>query len=354
MRAIVYSSYPDEDPSFRLRMVPVIERLRERGYSVQSHSLFTTKMYRNRNRNAAYRLLVGGLLVCRMVGRAVTVTFQRHVDVVVVHREVFPFFLPIFEKLALRRTRFSILDFDDALYAEPSHGKDWRSWLRKPGRFSEAVRAADVVTASSPVLVKWASAHNTNVRLALTLPPVRPAVRWPDEGVPPTVWIGSDSTLDQLRHRLRAIERATRHFGSTITVMAGDRAVSAHWPPGTVVKRWGSAEEAELLTRPAVGVMPLTSDEWAAGKGAFKALLYMSAGWPVVLSPVGMNEWLVEQSGAGILANSEEDWERSVAELLADSKRCSTLGERGRAWLEQVRGDLSLPEIVERELHDAR
>ena len=52
---------------------------------------------------------------------------------------------------------------------------------------------------------------------------------------------------------------------------------------------WSAATEAGSLAAAHIGVMPLTDDEWARGKCAFKLLQYMAASLPCVASPVGAN-----------------------------------------------------------------
>jgi len=47
-------------------------------------------------------------------------------------------------------------------------------------------------------------------------------------------------------------------------------------------------------------------------------LQYMAAGLPVVASPVGVNTQLVQESGAGVLADTPAAWDRALRELAAD------------------------------------
>ncbi|WP_146070708.1 glycosyltransferase family 4 protein [Cryobacterium sp. M91] len=271
---------------------------------------------------------------------------MRRVNVLVIHREAFPFATPWLERLAMSRAEFSVLDFDDALFAEPTHGRDWRRRFRNPAKFSDVVRAADLVTVASPVLLEWASKLNPHVELALTLPPSRRQVNWSEDGPVPVVWIGSDSTVDQLLTRLEPIRDAVAHLSSEVRILSGDQTLSRVWPSNVSAARWSEAGEDALLSVPGVGVMPLTSDTWGKGKGAYKALLYLSAGWPVVMSPVGMNIWVLNASQAGRLADSEDSWREAVSLLLDNPVLCSELGDRGRKWLEMARHKYDLANII--------
>lgn len=52
--------------------------------------------------------------------------------------------------------------------------------------------------------------------------------------------------------------------------------------------------------------MPLIDDEWARGKCSFKMLQYFSAGIPVVASPVGMNNKILESADVGYSAKNKK------------------------------------------------
>ena len=62
------------------------------------------------------------------------------------------------------------------------------------------------------------------------------------------------------------------------------------WPEIQVERvPWSAATEAGSLAAAHIGVMPLSDDEWARGKCAFKLLQYMAASLPCVASPIGAN-----------------------------------------------------------------
>jgi glycosyltransferase involved in cell wall biosynthesis len=71
------------------------------------------------------------------------------------------------------------------------------------------------------------------------------------------------------------------------------------------------------------------------GKAGFKLLQYMAAGLPVVASPVGFNRELVRHGVNGFLADSAEEWERYLTQLLNDRDLRRRMGQQGRQLVEK-------------------
>jgi glycosyltransferase involved in cell wall biosynthesis len=89
------------------------------------------------------------------------------------------------------------------------------------------------------------------------------------------------------------------------------------------------ADEPAQLRRFDVGVLPEPDDAWTRGKGAFKGMLYMAAGVPVVASRVGVNEEVID--GGGFCVDDEDGWVDALGRLLRDAALRQHLGEVGRA-----------------------
>ncbi len=79
-----------------------------------------------------------------------------------------------------------------------------------------------------------------------------------------------------------------------------------------------------------IGLMPYPDDEWARGKCAFKALLYMSVGIPAVCSAVGMAEEIVDHGQTGFLARSEDEWYAALETLVSNQRTRARVGAAGR------------------------
>ncbi len=141
-------------------------------------------------------------------------------------------------------------------------------------------------------------------------------------------WIGSPSTTPDLE----SVAEVLRCVPSAETRLVGADPKTLHWPEAEVVP-WSYDTEVELVQSFAVGVMPLRKTEWALGKCALKALLYMACGVPCVATPYGAACEIIEHGVNGLLADSPDEW-REALERLRDPDYRSTLGNAARAAVE--------------------
>jgi len=79
-----------------------------------------------------------------------------------------------------------------------------------------------------------------------------------------------------------------------------------------------------------IGLMPLIDDEWHRGKCAFKAIEYMACGVPVVISPVGENNYLVQDNESGYFAGNIDEWHVKIKKLIMNERLRKELGIKGQ------------------------
>jgi glycosyltransferase involved in cell wall biosynthesis len=152
---------------------------------------------------------------------------------------------------------------------------------------------------------------------------------------PPTVaWIGSPENLIYLEMIRPALARlAMRYPTFRVRVICSE---FPDWPEINVERvPWSSQSEAASLAGAHIGVMPLTDDEWARGKCAFKLLQYMAASLPCVASPVGANTEAVIDGVTGFHARDNDEWERNLERLIESADLRARLGASGHAHVEQ-------------------
>jgi glycosyltransferase involved in cell wall biosynthesis len=248
-------------------------------------------------------------------------------DLVVVQR-ILPH--PALQRLLAGQCRALAFDFDDAIDA--THAGAAAAVPDARRRFAHMLALADAAIASTPALAAKARSACDRVFVipsAVDCDRYRPRARAEGPARETTIgWIGRDSTTMYLEPVLPVLERLKRAHPelrvSLVGALPGTGTGFAECPP------WSLATELDHLARFDVGIMPLSDDEWARGKGGYKLLQYFACGIPAVASPVGANPALVAHGHTGLLARDAREWEESLSLLIGDRDRARAMGASGR------------------------
>ena len=257
----------------------------------------------------------------------------RRSTVVVVQREALPFGPALLEALAARM-RPIVWDVDDAVWEEfesPTAGRV-PQWVRATaGKYRWLCRNASEVWAGSEILAQWCRRHSDAVTVIPTVVPVSEVLEEPShENV--AGWVGSHSTgrfLERVLPALAQIERPP----DVIVVGAKVRP-----PEGLHVSQmpWSQQAEDLALKSMRVGLYPVDRDHpLAEGKCGLKAILYMAAGIPPVVTPTTTNAAIVRHGIEGLHAETYQEWLQAVHRLLSDDElwaRCSRAAHRRALW----------------------
>jgi len=300
VRKALLLGYGLEQPSFRHRMLNLVTPLQAAGWEVRTER-FPSGRYGIRTWQRRDLL--------------------RSADVVILHQIKLS---ALEARLIASLSRHRIFDVDDAIYVrkprrlgEPVNDSIWRR-----RKFDATCRWSDVVAAGNDVLATSIDASAYRATTAM-----------PDD--PPTIaWIGSPENLIYLEMIRPALARlATRHPALRLRVICSE---FPDWPEITIERvAWSSQTEAASLATAHIGIMPLTDDEWARGKCAFKLLQYMAASLPCVASPVGANTEAVIDGLNGFHARDNDQWERALGRLIDSPPLRLQLGAAGRVHVEQ-------------------
>jgi len=103
----------------------------------------------------------------------------------------------------------------------------------------------------------------------------------------------------------------------------------------TIFCKWNKSTEVEDLCEVDIGIMPLPNDDWAKGKCGFKGLQYMSLGIPAVMSPVGVNNTIINDGINGYLANNNAEWVDIISKLIESKELREKIGKEGIVTVEQ-------------------
>jgi glycosyltransferase involved in cell wall biosynthesis len=339
------TAYPEEDASCRYRVHQFIPYLEQAGYACTIAPFASKKLFAILKARGGLRMK--GIEVLRSSTRRLAILRKMDAyDIVVIHREAFPFFAPVVENLVLRQAKRSkrrtqvVFSFDDAIYAGHEDVSSLNHpWLyrRKHGcGYDEAIRGCDHVIAGNRILAEYAGRLNTSVTVIPTVVDCEKYQPRSVDGVQPVTigWMGSPTTAPYLR----IVEPALRGIASKHQSRVRFRFVGC---PEYKIDIQDCASvpfrlqaEIEELQGFDIGLMPLTDTAWSRGKCAFKAIQYMASGVATVASPVGITPDIIHNGVNGFLASSPEEWFRALDQLVTDALLRARIAREARRTIE--------------------
>lgn len=302
-------------PSTRFRIRQYIEPLQERGIEVTEHI-------------PCWGESCGLPSPFKMISRIPGLIRSRRADLVWISRDLVQGY-PTFERMT-KRPR--ILDADDAIWMSRPFGKYGQPW---------AARGMDAVIAGNDYIAEYYSRYCRTVYILPTAIDTRRYTPRPPEADPPERfvigWTGMRTTYKYLERIEPAVKRfLDEHHDAQLLLISNEP-----WKPALIPMDrirfcpWTPQDETRLLHEMTVGLMPLPDDPWTRGKCSFKMLQYMAAALPVIVSPVGMNQQVLEKGYIGLSAQTEDQWLDALEALYRDRSLCGTMGKTGRQVVEQ-------------------
>lgn len=327
MRIAVFTKYGNLAASTRQRFEQYIPYLRNEGFELEFFPLlengYISETFSG-NRANAFRVARSYL------SRIWHLLSKRHYDVIWVQYELFPYLPGIFESFTKLSGISVVFDFDDAIFHQyDSHKKLFvRHFLGK--KLAPILRSADLAMCGNAYLANYARQYCTNVEIIPTVVDLlkfQPAsnVQTPPDDIG---WIGSPSTWNFVKPFLPVFQDVCQSRSSQFRVVGAGAAAKDLAFVNNI--QWREMDEISQIQNMRVGVMPLDNSPFARGKCGYKLIQYMACGIPVIASPVGVNQTLVEHGVNGYLAETSTEWRDALERLLSDPQLCLQMGKAGR------------------------
>lgn len=146
-------------------------------------------------------------------------------------------------------------------------------------------------------------------------------------------WIGVRSNLIYLERLTPVFDELRKRYRDDVELVVVssiglETAVPTRFVP------WSLEGESEAVLSFDIGIMPLDDDPFSRGKSAFKAVLCMSRGVPMVASPVGANATLISHGVDGYLARTHDEWIACLSSLVESDVLRSQFGLHARSAIE--------------------
>lgn len=335
MKVLALASYPIEAAATRYRLAQFVSPLAERGITLDVQPFIDSRLFATLYRREALPYTAVNL-VAAMGRRFADVWRARGADVLYVQREAMLFGPPLIEWLAMRLGACPmVLDLDDATYlpyVSPVYGR-LASALKWFSKTDDLIRWAKVVTCGNRTIASYVESKGRRTAIIPTVVDTerfRPRLRHDESGVPVLGWVGTHSTYPYLETIFPVLQELARAHRFRLKVVGSGREhVSI---PGVEVEnlKWEMRREVEDFQSFDIGLYPIVSSEWAAGKSGFKAIQYMAVGIPYVVTPVGSCAEIGQPQVTHLCATTPEEWRTALERLLSDAPLRRQMGEAGR------------------------
>ena len=245
------------------------------------------------------------------------------------------FILVVFFRIFFRR-KF-IFDFDDPKFFD------------FPIKMKVLTKLASAVVVGSHYLSDWAKIYNNNVYIIPTSIPFDIYSKYTNQhlGIKKIInigWIGiAPNHLDNFKIIIPVFEKLLKNnfkFQFTLIGSMANKSVYDLFQPlsaaGLKINfidqlNWCLAESAPSnIQNFDIGIMPLVDNDWNKGKCSFKAIEYMACAVPVVISDVGENKYLINDTKNGFLASNSDVWYNILQDLILKEDLRKEIGFAGQ------------------------
>jgi len=328
--------YLGRSPSQRYRIEWYIQYFEKNGYQCDFSYLLsprTDKFFYSKRYTFLKFLLIFKFFFIRIkdVFRA------KKYNLVFVQREACFLGFSFFEKLLAKRPKL-IFDFDDAIWLPnvSDANKKWE-WLKNYKKTEKIISYAHHVIAGNQYLANYAKNFTTNISIIPTTIDTDiykiPKKRSNDKIL--IGWSGSPTTIQHFRYGEPFLKAIQKKYPNKIEFkLIGD---ASYYNKELNIQgiAWSKEKEVSELSDLDIGIMPLPDDKWTKGKCGLKGLQYMALEIPTIMSPVGVNTEIIQDSENGFLASSKKEWIEKLSLLIENKELRKKIGIKGRETVEQ-------------------
>jgi glycosyltransferase involved in cell wall biosynthesis len=257
-------------------------------------------------------------------------------DLVWLEYEIFPW-LPAWAETVLSKSGIPyVVDYDDAVFHRYNMHPSAMVRGLLGGKIDAVMRRAALVTVGNEYLGDYA--RRAGARRVEYIPSVVDLERYhltlqPENPVFTIGWIGTPATEKYLHLVHRALREVCKD-GSARLVLVGSNQAELDGLPAEI-HTWSEKTEAAEIQGFDVGIMPMPDEAWAKGKCGYKLIQYMACARPVIASPVGVAQRMIEDGKNGFLAASAADWVKAFRILREDRGLKERMGKAGRSKVER-------------------
>lgn len=324
-----------KDPSPRFRFLQFIEPLRKKGHQVDVFVLNPSRNTELKSKYFILKVLEQRIHLLRRLTQLILFTFfkARNYDIIYTNKDLLPNLgIKWVERLISYFNPNLVFDIDDAIYLG-ARGKKLESILPH----------YKAVIAGSTVLQEYIENHYGvkcyYIPMAINTYQYKPADVRP-AGVLRIGWSGSHHTNVYALPLLKEPLEKLANVLDFEFIIISNKDPEVNWD-GVKSRFIPWTEETEVLglQKFDIGLMPLKDEPFERGKCALKAVQYMAVGIPALVSPVGVNSFIVRDSVDGLHCNTIQDFSEKLLQLAQNKTQRL---EMGRNALNRVHDSFSV------------
>ncbi len=332
MKILLLSRYGHLGASSRVRSYQYLPYLEAQGIDVTVAPLLGDDYIKDLY--AGRRKRFGGIFAAYL-RRLCHLLEVRRFDLLWIEYEILPWLPAWAEKAITYLGTPYVVDYDDAIFHRYDQQPNWLLRNLVGDKIDKVMQRAVLVIVCNDYLAE--RAHRAGAQRVEYLPTVIDSDRYHSK--PQAVnavftigWIGSPATAKYLDLVRPALAEVCRN-GNGRLVLVGSGKVEMDEVP-LEIGAWSEEMEVANIQSFNAGIMPLQDGPWERGKCGYKLIQYMACGRPVVASPVGMNQRIVEDGVNGFLATTTADWVRALSILRDNYALRERMGDAGRNKIE--------------------
>ncbi len=329
----ILAPYPfGEAPSQRFRFEQYLDYFEKEGFEIHFHPFLNEKTWQKLYKNgSAIQKALG--FFSSFLKRWVLLFKLPKADMIFIHRETAQIGPPVFEWIIAKVLRKKyIYDFDDAIWLPNYSASNARFHrLKAYWKIKFCIRWAHHISAGNDYLADYARQYNKNVTvIPTTIDTENHHNKQTDyKSLPVKIgWTGTHTTMHYIDEIIPVLQKLEKSHEFEFVVISNQAPTydlkSLRFVP------WKKETEIKDLAQFSIGVMPLRADKWSEGKCGFKGLQYMALGIPSVLSPVGVNNKIIEHGKNGFLVASQIEWEKILVDLITQPNLREKTGLTGK------------------------
>lgn len=331
MKVIFFTKYARLGASSRLRTFQYIPFYEASGITCVVNSLFNEQYLKELyNKKKLSKLNI----IKSYLKRFYKLFSVRDFNIVVIEKELFPY-LPSFGESLLNFFEVPfIVDYDDAIFLNYDlHPNFLVKKVLGKKIYSVMKRANTVIVGNDYLALK---AKEAGAKRTVIIPTVvdTDKYRINDRKKSEKVvigWIGSPTTLKYVKEISPVLLQISSQSSTTIHLVGGKSGINVE---DEKIIEWSEDSEIKSIQDFDIGIMPLAESEWEKGKCGYKLIQYMACGVPVIGSPVGANNQIIQHGVNGYKVSSAEEWKVAFEKLINSSELRTKMGLSGRILVE--------------------